>query len=275
MPYAAITHQLVDALMRNSLVVFVGAGLSVGSGLPTWASLIAPLATELGCKTPKPGPGFGEELLRIAGHYEDENGRNALVRKLRAGLDIRGAVPNAAHAALAALFPRGAIVTTNYDDLIERSYRDASLRVQPVVADSNLPYWDGGAMHVIKLRGDLDNPESLVVTQRDYDTHPLSHPLLVQQTKSLLVTHTPLFVGYSHSDPDTALILHQLQFQLGIHMRQIYSVQFDMDDATRSAWQRDHSGVVAYNVDSAGRDRTTALAELLVDLRHQARSGRK
>jgi hypothetical protein len=38
-----IPHELVQAIAEGSAVLFVGAGLSQGAGLPGWAALLAPL----------------------------------------------------------------------------------------------------------------------------------------------------------------------------------------------------------------------------------------
>ena len=42
----AIQH-INDAIRDDSLIVFVGAGASINSGLPSWGSLIAQLKTDL------------------------------------------------------------------------------------------------------------------------------------------------------------------------------------------------------------------------------------
>ena len=45
-----IPHELVEPFARGDGAVFVGAGLSIGAGLPGWADLIRPLAQAVGVR---------------------------------------------------------------------------------------------------------------------------------------------------------------------------------------------------------------------------------
>ena len=53
--------ELVAAIASGNAVLFVGAGLSAGAGLPSWGQLIGPLADRIG-----PPDNQRSDLLKIA-----------------------------------------------------------------------------------------------------------------------------------------------------------------------------------------------------------------
>lgn len=195
-------NYIAAEIERNNAVFFIGAGLSMGANLPNWIKLIEPLAKEVGKSLPPPEHLTGIHLLDIAEAYEREKGRNSLLRYLQDTLDPPNAQPTSTHDWLSKLLPRGTLVTTNYDSLIERAYRKAQRNCQTIVVDSDLAYWDESKAQLIKLRGDLGQPDSLVVTRRDYDTYSLKRPLIRNHLQNLLIAKTNIFLGYSFSDPD-------------------------------------------------------------------------
>ncbi|EMF0190737.1 hypothetical protein NXK93_002713, partial [Enterococcus hirae] len=40
-------NHIIEAMINDSLIIFVGAGVSANSGLPTWNQLISEFRTEL------------------------------------------------------------------------------------------------------------------------------------------------------------------------------------------------------------------------------------
>jgi hypothetical protein len=257
------TH-LRDELDRSNVTLFVGAGLSAAVGLPLWVDLVKPLAAELGRTLPPAEYITAVQLLGIAADYEARFGRQALVSYLRRSLAITGVSPSEAHAIITTLWPRGLVITTNYDSLLEDAYYRAGKGCHVVVNDSDLAYWDATETKIVKLRGDLAQPASLVITQRDFDVAPLERPLLTQQLRLVVATTTILFIGYSLSDPDLQLVLHQIQHQLGGHGRMPYSAQFDPDQDAIERFKQ--LGVRVLALPTRGRSRTKALLDFLTGL---------
>lgn len=87
----AIPSELTRAFANGGGVVFVGAGMSMGAGLPSWGELIAPLRDEV------------EELptdasyAEVADFFELQHDRNYLVRRLRQVLATHEVAPSEAH----------------------------------------------------------------------------------------------------------------------------------------------------------------------------------
>jgi hypothetical protein len=246
-----VPPELIEQMGKGNVVLFLGAGLSIGAGLPGWGDLIRPLAERIGYA--------GDDLLKAAQFYENRNGRHALISYLRDRLDTTGIEPTPNHALLARL-PINILFTTNLDDLLERAYRQAGRPVNLVVGATELPFWDESRVNLVKLHGTYDRPDSVIITEQDYHTIYRSNALVVQQLNALLAIKTFLFAGYSVSDPDFNQIYDQLRIDLGRHQRRPYLVTFDVDRFTREDLER--RGYHVIDLPGEG-DRNARLAEWL------------
>jgi hypothetical protein len=109
--------------------------------------------------------------------------------------------------------PFSAILTTNYDDLLERAYvLKNHTDVYPLVFSrdnvAQLPRLASEKrFFILKLHGDSNNIETLVLTKRDY--MEVIHRDQIYRTvlSSMLATHTAIFIGYGLRDYDLNLIL--------------------------------------------------------------------
>jgi hypothetical protein len=257
-PVQSLPQQLVDEVQRGNVALFVGAGLSMGAGLPGWADLIEPLAEQCGCE--------GDDLLKIAQAYEDAIGRVALITHLQRELSSVGVEPTANHALLTRL-PIEVVVTTNFDNLLERAYH----RVEPgspgrrqtrtFVEDKDLPYTDATAVRLVKFHGCLDRPGTIVITEQDYHTIHTSKALLIRQLEMWLVTKTFLFVGYSVSDPDFRQVYDRLSDMLERNMRRPYMVAFGLDEPSTRDLERRGFHVIC--LPGEGADRNVSLEQWL------------
>jgi hypothetical protein len=259
-----IPPELLDQFARGDTVLFAGAGLSIGAGLPGWAGLIRPLARDVGARWPADEADLTtEHLLSAAQHFENQRGRNALVRHLRDALDAVGVQPTPVHRLVASL-PVRVIFTTNYDDLVERALREGGRPFHIVVSESELAFSSEERVQVVKLCGDLARPESIVLTQRDFNTYFPTHPRLAERLRGTLEVKTPLFLGYSLRDPFFNQIWDHIGLDFGRLQRWGYAVLFDADELEIDDLHRRSIHLV--NLETRGRDRTALLAEWLTAL---------
>ncbi len=216
-----IPKELVEQFARGNGAVFVGAGLSQGAGLPSWADLIDELAAELDdCPS-------DADYRDIAYYYDLEYGRNRLVQKLRDQLDTLEVSPTPVHAELCQL-PVSPIFTTNYDDLFDQALRIAKRRFTNVVNDVDAGFWSADRLQLVKLYGDLNQPDTTVITTEDYERFAAQRPALARLLATTLQTRTVLFLGYSVTDPALRLILRQVRDESGKFARNLYTVQFGL-----------------------------------------------
>jgi len=199
--------QIVEALQRSRLAVFVGGDLPPETtGLPSRADLAAELARRLDLAGPAP------PWPEIAARYEASAGLNALISWLRDQLDAAGhgspfdaAQGKPAYHLLAQL-PVNTYITTAYDSGLHEALREAGRRPSlPVVDAASLGLLDADRPTVVHLFGTYDRPGSLVLTaahlrQTRSCTHPFSpvsrycsHCLCWQclRARSLLSRMTP------------------------------------------------------------------------------------
>jgi NAD-dependent SIR2 family protein deacetylase len=211
--------ELVEQFARGNGVVFVGAGLSVAAGLPSWADLMTQLANDL-----KDCPSHSS-YLDVAQYYEIEYGRHRLVQALNDRLDTAGIGPTKIHREIIKL-PVHAIFTTNYDDLLERTLREAQRPFSTIISDTDATFWSSDRLQLVKLHGDLHYANSIIATAQDYEHFPSLRPALCRLLGTTLQARTVLFLGYSVTDPDLRLILAQIRLEAGRLARNLYSIQF-------------------------------------------------
>jgi len=240
-PYA----DLKDNLNKGNVITFVGAGLSIGASLPGWYQLISALAQRIGYELPPAQWATGEALIDAAQAYINEQGLHSLVMFLKDKLDTTGKPPTAAHQALARL-PISLVLTANYDDLLERAYRDAGKRVHIVVRDSDIPFMrrEPDAVNIVKLYGDLDQPDTIVLARQQYEAFFLQRPQMIKLLETELGRSDVLYLGWSHSDPPFNLVFGELLNRFGEFMRAGYAVMFDLPEARRKELERKHIRLV-------------------------------
>jgi hypothetical protein len=220
---------LIEEITKGNCVLFVGAGLSIQSGLPTWTELVKPLAQELGISLETDYP-------RIAQYYENQMGRQSLVSKIQAAIQ-KPVSPSEAHQLIARL-PFQVIFTTNYDSLLERALSSAGRSFNVTLSDEGAAYWSADKVQVVKIHGSIDVPTTLVVTADDYSTYFRTHPLISNVLKTQLATKTFLFLGYSLSDPDFQMIFDEMRFDAERHRRVSYCVVPEADHLVIDDWRR-------------------------------------
>ena len=255
---------LKDNLNKGNVIAFVGAGLSIGAGLPGWYSLISELAQRVGYELPPAQWATGDALIDATQAYINERGLHSLVMFLRDQLDTTGKPPTAAHQALARL-PISLVLTANYDDLLERAYTDAGKRYTIVVRDYDIPFMRRGpdAVNIVKLYGDLDQPGTIVLARQQHEAFFLQRPQMIKLLETELGRSDVLYLGWSHSDPHFNLVFGELLNRFGQFMRAGYAVMFDLPEARRKELERKHIHLVQL---PANGDRTDQLAAWLNSL---------
>ena len=207
-----IPLELQERVGAGEVALFVGHRLSEAAGVPSRRDLAGALAGRMAEALPGALYGDGERLPEIAQLYEVAHGRHALLRYFRDQLDTTVRQPAAVHHALARL-PVHTIFTTTYDDLLERALRQAGRRVNRVTGDAMLPHTSANRVQLVKLKGDIEMPDTVVITRSDLDHYLTKHPLIVNQLRDRLSSTTFLLVGYDVDDPDLDLLFGQSGYQ--------------------------------------------------------------
>lgn len=226
---------LIREFARGNVVLFIGAGLSQGAGLPGWIDLMKPLADRVGYRLPADRSLVtGDHLLRAAQYFLNTMGRRALAEYLRERLESTNIVLTESLRLLARL-PATTIFTTNFDDLLERALKAGNRPFTRITTAIHFTQASSDKVRLVKMHGSWEQPETLVVTLSDYHQYFRTHALLAQQLSASLVDKTFLFVGYSLTDHNFNQIHAQIEYDLGHHGRRAYAAMFnpspmDVDD---------------------------------------------
>ncbi|KAB7705480.1 hypothetical protein GBN32_16120 [Plesiomonas shigelloides] len=189
----------------SRLAIFVGAGISKNSetkgvNIPTWNELVSDLKKDLELKDE-------HDLLKIAQLYYLEFKEHSYFKKLKDYFpdNIR---PSSIHKQIFELSPQ-VVITTNWDEILERTVEENGyiydiIRCDEDLVKSTLP------KKIIKMHGDFKN-HNIVFKEDDYLNYAFNFPLIENYIKSILSTHTVLFLGYSYNDINLKQIMKWLQ----------------------------------------------------------------
>ena len=202
---------LAEAISRRRAILFVGAGVSMALGLPSWDALVEHLLEELQLDR-RTIDGLSEAHQMLAEYYRIKHGG---IGALRSWLDRHWKVASDRiatsdiHKLIVELdFP--AIYTTNYDRNLEVAFEQRGRAYTKIANAKHLADAPDGITRIIKYHGDFDDDGSLVVTETDFLNRLSFESPLDIAFRADALGRTILFIGYSMSDPNIRLLLHRI-----------------------------------------------------------------
>jgi hypothetical protein len=215
--FPGLPESLIENMKAGRCVLFAGAGLSAWAGLPNWPTLLKSLLTKVVQEDPGTNEGAELEtmlnsgkLLEVAEYCKERLGPRLYTEVITEKLSSHNLDIPAPHRIICEL-PFSAIVTTNYDKVIEQSYirLGRAWPKSPTHKDtedlSKLLFEN--RFFILKAHGDIDRVDSLILTTSDYREMIHGNPAFSAMFSALLLTKAILFVGYSVSDPDFRMML--------------------------------------------------------------------
>lgn len=192
-----LVNKFAKALYENRGVIFVGSGISKPSCGKDWLDLLMPMAGRLGITINEK-----DNLPLIAQYIVNEHcgNRGPLVREITSFFSQEFTL-NAYHRALS-LTNVTTLWTTNYDMLLEKSFKnfDIEVKVGEYAISRSVPRQ---RVELIKLHGCIKSPHGdFVITQEDYEDFFAKRQATAQRLKNDLLTKSFLFIGYSFRDPN-------------------------------------------------------------------------
>jgi len=194
-------RELGGMAAHRYLTLFLGAGVSVPAGLPTWTHLLETLAANGGVPASDLqhlSPLDQAQLLSI--RMPKTLGQQV------AEITARAERPSLGHALLAGL-GCNEVVTTNYDQLYERAVEASGRPVTSV-----LPWRDAAPRHpwILKMHGDATRPESIVLTRRHFVRYDATTRPAGSMLQALLLTRHMLIVGASLNDDNVSRLAYEV-----------------------------------------------------------------
>ena len=275
---------VIDAFMEGEVIPFLGAGVNLcgrppgtdwqqAHYLPSGTELAAYLAAEFGYPS-----NDKQDLVRVSQYATVMRGSGPLYRRLQQVFAAEYP-PTSLHHFLATLpatlrergclQPYQLIVTTNYDDLLERAFEAAGEPCDlvsyvaaveqrgkfwhvphgdtPRLIDKPNEYLDlplGQRTVILKIHGAMDRAgieqSSFVITEDDYidylarmnTSSPLPKTLAARMKQSGF-----LFLGYSLRDWNLRVILHRIWGEQKLTYSS-WAIQLDPEDLDRKYWMK-------------------------------------
>jgi hypothetical protein len=212
-------------LIRNEdVILWAGAGLSLYAGYPSGKSLRDELCNSLSpseiqaLDTNLNLPDFAEEIYRLKGT------KNPILQILKR--IFKNKLPDTIefHEKLAQIPHIQTIITTNFDDLFEKAYGG---KCEILTKSKDIPYINQSKTQVFKVHGDLNDPDSIIITKSDYNNFfrfDTEENVFWTKIKELISTKSLMFLGYNLEDPNVSVIFDKIFDVLGTHKKEMFLV---------------------------------------------------
>lgn len=254
----------LEDLVNNRCLPFIGAGFSKNADIPKgkkmldWDELGKIIASNIQDYK------YTNALDAISA-YSHEYSRTNLVEKLTELLIINSVKAGKAHKAFCEL-QFDIVCTTNFEFLLEQGYALISKYCRPILDEDQLSIANSSEIiTLLKIHGDLHHPNKLVVTEEDYDRFLAKNPMLATFLANLLITRTPLFIGYSLDDTDFRQIWQLIKDRLGSLRRQAYVLKIDCSPHEKARYER--RGVKVINIKGNPSDYPQILEDVFTELK--------
>jgi hypothetical protein len=216
-----VPKELVDQIARDNCVVFVGAGLSQGTGLPGWPALLRQMldwsedhGVELADRAELEGYIKDGDLRLVAEEMRERLGKDDFRRFMAEVFRKPGLQPTVVHKLLPEI-PFTAALTSNYDTLLESAYTLARGTIPHVFTHTDHPELSAALrsceFYVLKVHGTVDRIQTVVLGRSDYRKVMHANPTYRQCLTVLFSVKTVLFLGFGLTDPDLLLLLEELR----------------------------------------------------------------
>jgi hypothetical protein len=205
-----VPDKLVQALEDDRVVIFCGAGISMGAGLPSYTGLVEHCYQELTHPLPPNDHGDWTWPDRMLGALESR----FTAQRVRMIVGQRLSTPPQSLSLHRAILRLGRLrrvdglrlVTTNFDHYFEKAAKKLKLKcvrhsgpVLPIPRNDRTATWRS----LVYLHGRLGEApaEQLVLTSADFGRAYLTDAWAARFVARLFADFTVLFVGYSLNDP--------------------------------------------------------------------------
>lgn len=208
---------LLDNLAQEfnqDTILFIGSGVSITAGLPTWGTLINWLREythEQGCKVDAADSFIGKKdfikaasALTLELTKEGKSLANFFIEYQDCQI-FHNAEPQEIHNLLLE-FPTNSFITPNYDLLIEKAAEKKGREIQIVhkaeLAALNEIKRDRVKDYLYKYHGCITKPENIILDYEHYNKEIHGNSADIECLKNRIQSKTFVFIGAGLEDPD-------------------------------------------------------------------------
>ncbi len=234
--------EVIEAVREGRCVLVLGSRASHEASILAERDYpkAAALARKLGWKRPRRlmGSKTRPEMPSVekgAVAFEDANGRTQLIRELRGLVGCEGVEPSAAHRVAVQRFP--VILSTAWDDLLDRAAAGLGRELQVVRRGESIPEATPQVGVLVKVRGGFDEPRSLLVTNLDHAERRFGTEVR-RSMRSFFRDSVVLFVGLRPDEEEFDRLWEDLTDAYGGELPRCHMAvaQGPMDDFLWQKW---------------------------------------
>ncbi|HEX5734313.1 MAG TPA: SIR2 family protein [Blastocatellia bacterium] len=203
-------YDLREIRKDKKLIPFIGAGLSIPLGLPSWSKLVDIIAGQLG---------YDPDVFRLNGNNlqlaEYYVATKGSIGPLRSEMDRlfnpkdENIKVSRSHNALVEMgLPL--IYTTNYDRIIERAFELKGVPCQTIANIDDIATAPVDATQVVKFHGAFSDDSSLVLTESSYFDRLEFESAIDIKLRADILGRSLLFIGYNLADVNIRYMLYKL-----------------------------------------------------------------
>lgn len=263
-------QRIAERLWNGHASVFVGAGFSKNAQLAP-GGVLPPNWDELGNlffeKTRKHKPKKSDlayaNVLRLAEDVENMYGKAELTNLIRDSINDDKLLPSDMHLRLLAL-PWKDVYTTNYDTLLERAASRLNeqgrrfysiIRLDEAIGMETPPF-------LMKLHGDINEPQSIIISEEDYRTYPSKHKAMINHIQHAIMLDTMVLIGFSGNDPNFLQWLGWVRDALKNNQRKVYLLSVDgVPDAVKKTFEK--KNIIVVDLKGGARKEATPTENIL------------
>lgn len=196
-----IPNDLKKAIQSNKLIIFLGAGISINEGLPSWKNIILNLLNNEDCDIEKAKnyyDALNTDIMEPLEVLEKiKNHKKYILNSFEKDLKLDN-YDSEIFKILSNISKR--FITTNFDKFIENNSSIKTI----ITHDSNFNLSKIGTdeeEYILKLHGDIDRLDACIIFKEQYEELYNDDKLAPFQLKKLLSEYSFIFIGFSFSDP--------------------------------------------------------------------------
>ncbi|WP_440954512.1 SIR2 family protein [Methanosarcina sp. Mfa9] len=222
--------ETISKIRCGEVILWVGSGFSKLAGYPSGSELARIIKNKLRrnekqyVKNRFNLDDVTEEFVQIRSREELISILNEVFKKEPTNLML--------HEMVSKIPQIQTIITTNYDKSFELAY---GTDIFTILNDKDVPTSVGNKVNLYKIHGDIDVPDSIIITKKDYSDYykEQKENLLWNEIRSLVSKYSILFIGYSFEDSNIKSVFEDVLERLGESHKDYYLITRDLPDHKR------------------------------------------
>ncbi len=229
--------QLLTCLEKGNVVPFLGAGISVAGGFPTWKDHLRQQGKTAGIDSNHIDKLLADgQYETVISEIEENRGNEVFTQEVRDAFSHRGSIPDVVKR-ITELFS-STIITTNYDGLIDHAYKKYNKHeVHVINCMIDVKESKSDKVNIYKLHGDIDKPKQCILSKDQYNQAYGENTLDIEKPiPKFLANHfresNLLFLGCSLNNDRTIQVFNEVMAKIN-EKPQHFSIEQAPDDINK------------------------------------------